>query len=228
VGLIFAASATLRRALERLARSLAAWQDSTAIRVEATADTLVWTYRIAATETGPHRQDRDYTRPSFGQAANRLIFDRAAAERVQLAEDEGLMAVLSRHVEDLLRPPAPGDLVARVRGLIALHLGQRAVTLALIATELNLSTRSLQRKLGEAGTALRPLLLQARLETAREHLREGRISNAEIARRLGYADGTGLWRAVKGAAPALKPPYIGRLFGRTRLEIAGENGESCI
>lgn len=239
VGLIFAASATLRRGLERLVQSLAAWQDETALRVEAQGDSLVWTYRIAMPEIGPHRQDSEYTlaatlalardvfgtagrpveihvehdapaeeaglarilglRPSFGQTGNRLIFDRAAAERVQRAEDQGLMAVLSRHVEDLHRPPATGDLIAQVRRLIALHLGSRPVTVALIAAELNLSTRSLQRKLAEAGTALRPMVLQARLDLAQDQLREGRVSNAEIARRLGYADGTGLWRAVKGA-----------------------------
>lgn len=244
VGLIFAASATLRRALERLARSLSAWQDGTAIRVEAQADSVIWTYRIALPGIGPHRQDSEYTlaatlalardvfgtagrpqeihvehdapadaagltrilglRPSFGQSANRLIFDRAAAERVQRVEDGGLMAVLSRHVEDLHRPPASGDLVARVRGLIALHLGQRPVTLALIAAELAMSSRSLQRKLAEAGSALRPLVLQTRLEMAQEQLREGRIPTAEIARHLGYADGTGLWRAVKTATG--KPP----------------------
>lgn len=248
VGLIFAASATLRRGLERLARSLAAWQGGTALGVEADRDSVIWTYRITLPEIGSHRQDSEYTlaatlalarevfgaagrpqeihvehdapsdlagltrilglRPSFGQSANRLIFDRAAAERVQRKEDVGLMSVLSRHVEDLHHAPAAGDLVARVRGLIALHLGQRPVTLALIAQELHFSTRSLQRKLAEAGTALRPLVLQARLDLAQSQLRDGRMSNAEIARQLGYADGTGLWRAVKTATG--KPPKAQR------------------
>lgn len=239
VGLLFAASSSLRRGLERLAHSLNAWQDGTAIRVEAEATALIWTYRIAAPEAGPHRQDSEYTlaatlalarhvfgaagrpveihvehdvpadasglarilgmRPQYGQTANRLIFDRAGAERVLRPEEQGLMAVLTRHVEDLSRPPAPGDLVERVLRLIALHLGQRPVTLALIAAELNLSTRSLQRKLTDHGTTLRALVLQARLDSAQSQLREGRSSNADIARRLGYADGTGLWRAFKTA-----------------------------
>lgn len=239
VGLIFAASATLRRGLERLARNLASWQDGTTIRLETDRDSVIWTYRIAMSDIGPHRQDSEYTlaatlalardvfgaagrpqeihvehdappgavgltrilglRPSFGQSANRLIFARATAERAVRSEDAGLMAVLLRHVEDLRRPATAGDLVTRVRGLIALHLGQRPVTLALIAAELNLSTRSLQRRLAEAGTALRPLVLQARLDMAQSQLREGRIPNAEIARRLGYADSTALWRAFKTA-----------------------------
>lgn len=240
VGLIFAASATLRRGLERMSHCLVTWQDGTAIRVEAVEDTVIWTYLIDAPRIGPHRQDSDYTlaatlalsraafgtaarpreihvahdapadaaglprilglRPSFGQSANRLIFDRAAAERVQRQEDEGLIAVLSRHVQDLRPPTGAGDLVARVRRLILLHLGQRPITLPLIAAELNLSTRSLQRKLAEAGTALRPLILQARLERAESHRQDGRVSQAEIARRVGYADVTGLWRARRTAA----------------------------
>lgn len=239
VGFLFAASSTLRRGLVRLAKSLNAWQDGTAMRVEADGDALIWTYRIAAQDVGPHRQDSEYTltatlalarnvfgaagrpveihvehdapddingltrilglRPSWGQNANRLIFDRVAAERVIHTEDGGLISILSRHVEDLMRPAGTGDLVERVRHLIALHLGQRPVTLNLIAAELNVSTRSLQRKLAENGTALRMLVMQARLETAQIQLREARSSNAEIARRLGYADGTGLWRAFKTA-----------------------------
>lgn len=143
-------------------------------------------------------------RPLFGQTANRLYFDLAAAEKVLRAEDAGLMVILSRHLADLSRAPDGGDLLQQVRSLIRLHLGQRPVNLALIAGELNLSPRSLQRRLSDQDTSLRSLLLEARLELGRTQLRDARTSNAEIARRLGYADGTAFWRAFKKGTG--KPP----------------------
>lgn len=240
VGLLFDASSTLRRGLERLAMSLISWQDQTAIRVQPEDGALVWSYQIDDPDLWPRRQDSEYSlaatlalaqaafgpaarlleahlehaepdhatvltrilgvRPQFGQSANRLIFDLAAAERVQRPEDEGLMAILTRHVADLRRPKADGDLLARVRRLIALHLGQRPVTLDLIAAELNLSTRTLQRRLTGLRTSLRDMLRDSRLHLARTHLREARLSNAEIARLLGYADSTAFWRAYKAGA----------------------------
>ena len=38
------------------------------------------------------------------------------------------------------------------------------------------------------------------LEAMATHLREARLSNAEIARLLGYADSTAFWRAYKAGA----------------------------
>ena len=246
VGLLFDASATLRRGLERLAMSLISWQDQTAIRVQPEDGVLVWSYQIDDPDLWPRRQDSEYSldatlalaqaafgpaarlveahlehaapdhaavlarilgvRPQFGQSANRLIFDLTAAERVQRPEEEGLMAILTRHVADLRQPKADGDLLARVRRLIALHLGQRPVTLELMAAELNLSTRTLQRRLAGLQTSLRDMVRDRRLQLARAHLREDRLSNAEIARLLGYADSTAFWRAFK-AETGLPPSY---------------------
>jgi len=60
-------------------------------------------------------------------------------------------------------------------------------------------------RLADEGTSLRALLLQVRVDLGRVHLRDGRTSNAEIARALGYTDSTAFWRAFKastGAAPS--------------------------
>lgn len=246
VGLLFGASSTLRRGLERLAHSLVSWQDGTAIRIHAEGDLLVWTYHIDDPGYRPRRQDSEYSlaatvalardafggagkpveahvehsepsdtaaltgilgvRPQYGQPANRLFFDLTAAERVQRHEDEGLMTILTRHLADL-HPPrdTPADLVAHIRQLVGLHLGQRPVTLDLIAAELNLSTRTLQRRLAEQATSLRRIVQDLRVETGRGLLREGRASHADIARMLGYGDATAFWRAFKqktGKAPS--------------------------
>ncbi|MGR3748210.1 AraC family transcriptional regulator ligand-binding domain-containing protein [Paracoccus sp. (in: a-proteobacteria)] len=245
VGLVFGASATLRRGLGRLAAMLSAWQDGTSIQVEEYDGHLVWTYRLEDPALWPRRQDNEYTiaatialsrdafgahgrpfeahlehappenaatlerllgvRVCFGETGNRLFFDLAAAETMLRVEDADLLLILSRHLKDLSGRPQAADLMQRVRSLVRLHLGQRPVNLTLVADELSLSPRTLQRQLAAQGTTLRALLLEARLELGRTQLREGRTTNAEIARQLGYADSTALWRAFKkatGAAPS--------------------------
>jgi AraC-like DNA-binding protein len=244
-GLLFGASATLRRGLERLARTLTSWQGGTSIGLRDEEDLLVWTYRIEDPLIWPRRQDSEYTlaatiaiardafgacgrplevhvehpapedptglarilgvQPRYGQPANRLLFDGANADRVHRREDRELIAILKRHVEDLRAPEGEEGLMGRVRGLIGLHLGTRQVSVPLIADELNVSARTLQRRLAEQGTSLRDLVRQRRLDLGRVYLNDGRMTHADIARALGYTDGTAFWRAFKagtGFAPS--------------------------
>ena len=245
VGLLFGASATLRRGLERLVRTLATWQDGTSIGLHDEDGALVWTYRIEDPLIWPRRQDSEYTlaatftiareafgtsarlveaqvehpepaepgplarilglRPVYGQPTNRLIFDLREADRRQRGEDAEMMAVLGRHLDDLRAPAGEAGLLAQVRALIGLHLGHRAISVPMVAREFGVSTRTLQRRLADEGTSLRAMLSQVRVDLGRAHLRDGRASNAEIARALGYTDSTAFWRAFKagtGAAPS--------------------------
>lgn len=144
-------------------------------------------------------------KPHFGQPSNRLIFDLRGADRVQRTEDPEMMAMLGRHLDDLRQPDGDAGLLAQVRALIGLHLGHRTITVPMVARELGISSRTLQRRLADEGASLRALLHQVRVDLSRAHLSDGRISNAEIARALGYSDVTSFWRAFKtgtGTAPS--------------------------
>lgn len=245
VGLLLGASATLRRGLEVLCRTLTTWQDGTSIGLHDEDGVLVWTYRIEDPLVWPRQQDSEYTlaatiamardafglsgrpleahlehaapedagplarilglRPAYGQPGNRLVFNLAEADRVHRTEDRALMTILSRHLDDLRQPEGEDGLLGRVRTLIGLHLGQRTITVPMIAAELRVSARTLQRRLADHGTSLRALVHQSRVELGRVHLRDGRASNAQIARALGYTDATAFWRAFKagtGRAPS--------------------------
>lgn len=136
--------------------------------------------------------------PLFDQPDNRLIFDRAEADRSYRTEDRDLTTILERHVADLCQTEtSPTNLTGKVRTFILMHLGHRPITLPMIASELGLSSRSLQRHLAHEGSSIRDLVKECRLELSRLHLREGRASNAEIAHALGYSDSTTFWRAFK-------------------------------
>jgi len=134
----------------------------------------------------------------FGQPANRLIFATSELDVPHGTADPGLAMILERHITELLRQPDEADdLVQSVRRLISASLGQNKITIEHLAAGLGLSPRTLQRRLGEAGTSLRQLLREHRQAMADLHVGSGQRSQASIAEALGYSDGTAFWRAFK-------------------------------
>lgn len=134
----------------------------------------------------------------FAQPANRLIFATPELDRPHGAADPGLAMILERHIAELLQEPGEtGDLVQSVRRMIGARLGQDTITIEHLAAGLGLSPRTLQRRLGAAGTSLRQLLRERRQAMADLHVGGGQRSQASIAEALGYSDGTAFWRAFK-------------------------------
>jgi AraC-like DNA-binding protein len=134
----------------------------------------------------------------FGQPANRLIFATADLDRPHRGADPGLAMILERHIAALLQEPDEADdLVQSVRRMIGAELGQTKITVEHLAAGLGVTPRTLQRRLGAAGTSLRRLLREHRLTMADLHVGTGQRSQASIAEALGYADGTAFWRAFK-------------------------------
>lgn len=153
----------------------------------------------------------------FGQPSNRLVMRRADAERLHRAEDSGLIAVLERHLSDLMPERNDGEegLCQQVRAAITIALGHRPVTLQTIAAEIGLSPRTLQRRLAAAGASLQGLVREQRLRVAQQHLQAGGLPCARIAEALGYADSTVFWRAVKGWT-GQSPSALARGIGATK------------
>jgi AraC-like DNA-binding protein len=130
-----------------------------------------------------------------GQSANRIYCDAQQATRIVRSEDADLIAVILRHVGQNLLGAGAVSLAHRVRALIAGRLGNQPVTIAAIAAELGMTPRTLQRKLARSGQNIGALITQERRRLLASLEGEGIHSRAEIARRLGYADATVLWRA---------------------------------
>jgi len=98
----------------------------------------------------------------------------------------------------------PGaDLTARITRAITM---QPAInnSIDIIARRLNMSVRTLQRRLSEDGLTFRSVLTRAQADIARSYLRETSLSIAQIAAQLGYADRTSFDLAFSnwtGASP---------------------------
>lgn len=94
---------------------------------------------------------------------------------------------MQRHAEALLQ----------VRQSISTRLGSGPVKLADVASDLLLSTRTLQRRLANAGLAFQMLLDTTRHELACHYLSRSAMPIAEVAYLLGFQDATAFHHAFK-------------------------------
>lgn len=128
----------------------------------------------------------------FGAACNSARFDAALLALPVPNADVGLYPVLQQHAEQLLqkklRVQGEAGIVAQVRASIASHLAHDRASLALIAQDVNLSPRTLQRKLSDADTSFQQVLDQTRRELAQDYLLRPDLSLTDIAFLLGYQD----------------------------------------
>ena len=95
--------------------------------------------------------------------------------------------------------------IASVRTLVRQLLPSGSVTLELIAEQLNLHPKALQRRLAADGTTFAAIVDAARRELAERYLRDTRITLAHLARELGYAEQSVLTRSCHrwfGRGPA--------------------------
>jgi len=137
--------------------------------------------------------------PDFAAGENALVVDAALLATPCVRADPALLAILDRHVADLLqRLPQGASLADRVRSVVAAELrGGAAPTQEIVATRVRRSVRSLQRGLAAEGASLSAILDAVRHELALRHLAERRLSIAEVAFLLGYEELSSFYRAFR-------------------------------
>ena len=135
----------------------------------------------------------------WGCAAHRVLFPAALLDLPIPQANKALLPLLQRHADELLqaRHPREGGIVAQVRQSISNRLGQGAVKLADVARDLHLSTRTLQRRLADAGVAYQALLDATRHELACHYLATSAMPIAEVGYLLGYQEPTAFHHAFK-------------------------------
>lgn len=137
----------------------------------------------------------------FGCERNYASFDAALLQWPVPNADVGMYPLLQQHAEQLLkekqRAESDGGIVALVRASISRNLAQDRVRLPQIAQELNITQRTLQRKLQEAGLSFQQLLDQTRHELALDYLKQGQLGIAEIAFMLGFQEQSSFNHAFK-------------------------------
>jgi AraC-like DNA-binding protein len=98
----------------------------------------------------------------------------------------------------------PSDFTTSTRQLVECLLQEQCPGIQIAAEAAGMSSRTFQRRLGEAGLSFTGLVTECRLRLAREWLAVSEIPVAEIAATLGYNDASNFSRAFRrqtGRAP---------------------------
>ena len=124
-----------------------------------------------------------------------------------MSADNSLLEALVYYLDSRLSLRSEDeDLLAKVRHLISTSLGDGLPDLNQVASQLGMSARTLQRKLGEHDMVFSDLLEAVCKSIATEYVLHTDYSITEIALMLGYNDLSAFSRAFKrwtGMGPAL-------------------------
>jgi AraC-like DNA-binding protein len=153
----------------------------------------------------------------FDQPSNRYTFDRAKLQTTLVMADEAANKLARAHCEQWLGAFAE-NLVERVRRAISTDDGFR--TLAEVARELHVSIRTLKRRLAELGLTFSTLSVEARRDKALLLLRASKLSNDEIADRLGYSTTANFSRAFQGWTRMSPSAYRRQSSSRPERDLA--------
>lgn len=133
----------------------------------------------------------------FGQHENSLSISSADADRLLTGSNPELAAVNQEFVERYVLQLDQQDILSRIRLGLMERLPSGRVTEDDMASMLNMSQHTLQRRLREHGETFRSLLAQVRIDLAERYVRGRDLSMTEIAFLLGYNDTSAFSRAFR-------------------------------
>lgn len=151
----------------------------------------------------------------YDSAQNCIVFDKADLDRPILAADEELASILDSVANRYLEKRMSGRMAVRVRDMLISTLPNGAMSKADVARMLNLTERTLLRRLKAEGTTFVDVLNGVRQELAFQYLQHPGATICDVAYRLGFSDENTFSRAFKrwtGRRPSLvtqgilKPP----------------------
>lgn len=134
----------------------------------------------------------------FGQPDNALVFSPALLGHSLPAVDAARRPDLERTVDgqrQALR--RAGGVTGQVLEQLHSGLGQGPLTVHVVADRLDMTARTLQRRLQDEGAQFARLRDQVRMEYACRRLRHGDCDMLELARRLGFSDIANFYHAFR-------------------------------
>ncbi len=134
----------------------------------------------------------------FGSGRDALLVSERNMDAPNKLGDETIARFFDQHLEQQLAGLAVDQsLEQAVRRVVTTVLSEGVPTLSLIASELGIGTRTLQRRLSDNGHSFQSVVDLARKDLAQRLLRETTYSLAEIAFLTGFAEQSGFSRAFK-------------------------------
>ncbi len=133
----------------------------------------------------------------FDSKQNMLLFDKHTIEKRLPTANIDLALSCDKIIKEYLAKMDKSDIVMQVKARLTDHLSAGTITEQQIADMLNLSLRTLQRKLEEKGYTYKTLLEETRKELATQYIHNSRLSISEITYMLGFSEPSNFSRAFK-------------------------------
>jgi AraC-like DNA-binding protein len=138
-------------------------------------------------------------RVQFDQPANELQTDIAWLDRRPALPDSVTHAMAREMCQQFLSGLIHASgVTALVQRTLVEQMPKRFPNIESMAKTLAMTARTLRRRLEAEGTTYRDLVAEVRRNLAIEYLRKTRMTNEEIASRLGYSDAANFRHAFKG------------------------------
>jgi AraC-like DNA-binding protein len=142
----------------------------------------------------------------FKARRNMLVLHADDLDRPFVTYNADLLEMLNPQLERALEErSAQSSISEQVKWILKRLLAGSRPEVSTVARELGLSDRTLQRRIVDDGSSFRELLLEARMELAREYLTRPEVDIEEVAYLLGYEDANSFYRAFRtweGTTPA--------------------------
>ena len=139
-------------------------------------------------------------------AGDVLVLRTSDVERPFATHNDDLLQMLTPQFEDRLQAgQTQRSLKEQIKWVLKRLLSGSRPDVAMVAKELGMSERTLQRRITEEGTTFRELLNETRHELVREYLRDDSVEITEAAFLVGYEDPNSFYRAFRaweGKTPA--------------------------
>ncbi|NIN61267.1 MAG: AraC family transcriptional regulator [Gammaproteobacteria bacterium] len=141
----------------------------------------------------------------FNSDENQFLFEKYCIEKSLPTANVDLALANEKIIREYLNRLDRSDILTRVQTLLSENLTSGNITEKQMADMLNMSVRSLQRKLEEQGQNYKSLLDETRRELAIQYIRNSRYSINEITYLLGFSEASNFSRAFKrwtGSSPS--------------------------
>jgi AraC-like DNA-binding protein len=151
----------------------------------------------------------------FSADENSFTLAHADVDRVLPSSNKQLAAVFDRMLSEELGRLDKSDVVSRCRAGVLEHLGSGELSANDMAKALNMSPRTLQRKLAEANTTYLKLVDDTRRDLGLRYVADPRYSITEITFMLGFAQQSGFTRAFRRWTGSSPSAYREQVTGQT-------------
>jgi AraC-like DNA-binding protein len=133
----------------------------------------------------------------YNSPQNCIVFRKVDLERPILAADEELASLLDSVANRYLEQRMSGRMAVRVRDLLIATLTNGSVSKSDVARQLNMTERTLLRRLKAEGTTFVDVLNGVRQELAFQYLQRPGVTVVDVAYMLGFSDENTFSRAFK-------------------------------